>query len=89
VDLAAYRIIQEALTNVTRHASAHTVRIQLVYNEHDLGIHIVDDGCGGNVVAGNGIRGMTERAESVGGTLVVDGGPGGVSVTASLPLGEP
>ncbi|MEV4317305.1 sensor histidine kinase [Actinocrispum sp. NPDC049592] len=87
VDLVAYRIIQEALTNITRHAAAHTARIHLVYNVDTVCIQIVDDGRGGKVVAGNGIRGMTERARSVGGTLSVDSGPDGVSVAATLPLG--
>jgi signal transduction histidine kinase len=87
VDLAAYRIIQEALTNITRHASAHTACVQLVYDETTVGIQIADDGTGGEVVPGNGIRGMTERAQAVGGTVQVKGGPGGVTVTARLPLG--
>jgi signal transduction histidine kinase len=87
VDLAAYRIIQEALTNITRHASAHTACIRLVYTENTVGIQIADDGTGGEVVPGNGIRGMTERAQAAGGTVQVEGGPGGVTVTATLPLG--
>jgi signal transduction histidine kinase len=85
VELAAYRIVQEALTNVTRHAGARTVAIRLVY-DHDLTIDVSDDGAGGDVGAGNGITGMRERAAALGGTL--DAGPdpgGGFRVVARLP----
>ncbi|CAM3716256.1 sensor histidine kinase [Kibdelosporangium persicum] len=87
VDLAAYRIIQEALTNVTRHASARAVNVRIQYGDKDMRVQVDDDGRGGDVHAGNGIRGMTERARSVGGELTVRGGTGGVRVSATLPIG--
>jgi signal transduction histidine kinase len=86
VDLAAYRIIQEALTNVTRHASARSVHVRLRYGDKDIHVQVNDDGRGGDLVAGNGIRGMTERAQAVGGSLTVDGSDSGVRVAATLPL---
>ncbi|MDK0524431.1 sensor histidine kinase [Streptomyces sp. ML-6] len=72
VDLAAYRIVQESLTNVRRHAHGATrVRIELAYGER-LRIVVRDDGSPGDVsttVGGNGIEGMRARAEKLGGTL--------------------
>jgi len=85
VDLAAYRIVQEALTNVTRHADAHTSVVRIRYGEAVV-IEVVDDGRGGTPTAGNGIVGMRERAVALGGTL--EAGPargGGFAVTATLP----
>ncbi|MCE7011401.1 sensor histidine kinase [Kibdelosporangium philippinense] len=87
VDLAAYRIIQEALTNVTRHASARAVNVRIHYGDKDMRVQVDDDGRGGKVLAGNGIRGMTERARSLGGDLSVHSGTGGVRLEARLPMG--
>ena len=89
VDLAAFRIVQEALTNVTRHAGPATATISLTYGDHDLTVQVDDDGRGPNGAhpgGGNGIRGMTERAAALGGTLEAGPKPGGgFRVTASLP----
>ena len=85
VELAAYRIVQEALTNVTRHARARTVTVRLAY-DHGLIVEVVDDGVGGPAEPGNGIKGMRERAGALGGT--VEAGPrpgGGFRVAAHLP----
>ncbi|TCO48839.1 signal transduction histidine kinase [Actinocrispum wychmicini] len=87
IDLAAYRIIQEALTNVTRHASARSVHVRITYGDKDMSVQVDDDGRGGSLVPGNGIRGMTERAQALGGSLTVRGDDHGVQVAASLPLG--
>jgi signal transduction histidine kinase len=87
VDLAAYRIIQEALTNVSRHARAREVKVRIQYSDKDISVQVNDDGGGGNLVAGNGIRGMTERAQAIGGSLTVRGGADGVLVDARLPIG--
>jgi signal transduction histidine kinase len=86
VDLAAYRIVQEALTNVRRHSGAHTTTVRIRDGEQ-LTIEVLDDGRGGEAGDGNGIVGMRERAAALGGTL--DAGPragGGFGVTARLPL---
>jgi len=92
VDLAAYRIIQESLTNVIRHARAATARIAIAYRRADLVIQIEDDGRGVDehgppAPGGNGLLGMRERAAALGGDL--EAGPlavGGFRVRARLPL---
>src|SRR5690606_26688017 len=89
VDLAGYRIVQEALTNVTRHAGARTACVRISYTGHDVGVQIDDDGTGAperDAGRGNGIRGMEERARALGGEF--SAGPresGGFRVRARLP----
>jgi signal transduction histidine kinase len=96
VDSAAYRIIQEALTNITRHAGTATASVQLSYREDELTVSVDDDGSGSggnsgaNVVPGVGLLGMRERVTALGGSL--NAGPrhgGGFSVHAELPLEAP
>jgi signal transduction histidine kinase len=93
VDLAAFRIVQEALTNVLRHAHARTVRLRLDYGEDALVMEVSDDGTGGEPVvvgSGHGLIGMTERASVYGGTVHAGRGPeGGYAVRARLPLTGP
>jgi signal transduction histidine kinase len=90
VGAAAYRIVQEALTNAVRHAGPEpAVRVDLVEREGALHLSVSDDGTGPapGGTPGFGLVGMRERARSVGGTL--DAGPrtgGGFEVTAVLPL---
>jgi signal transduction histidine kinase len=92
VDLAAYRIIQESLTNVIRHARAATARIAIAYGRADVVIQVEDDGRGVDerelpTIGGNGLLGMRERAIALGGEL--ETGPassGGFLVRARLPL---
>jgi signal transduction histidine kinase len=90
VDRAAYRIVQEALTNVVRHAQAATATVRLAYGEDLLTVQVDDDGRGhpGEPIAeGNGITGMRERATALGGTLTVTPGVDrGFRVVARLPL---
>ncbi|MFD5180798.1 sensor histidine kinase [Nocardia sp. NPDC058379] len=87
VELVAYRIIGEALTNVVEHSGAQAVRVGLDYRDTRLIVTVADDGRGTrSTTTGFGIRGMTERAEAIGGTLRVDGTPTGCTVTADLPL---
>jgi signal transduction histidine kinase len=85
---AAYRIVQEALTNVIRHANAATVTVTLDRRPDSLTITVSDDGQGAaNVVEGNGIRGMRERAAELGGQLDLTspGRGAGMIVTVVLP----
>jgi signal transduction histidine kinase len=91
VDQAAFRIVQEALTNVTRHAGTDSATVRVRYGEHDLTVQVDDDGRGCNdglpPPGGSGIAGMRERAAALGGEL--HAGPrrgGGFRVTATLPL---
>ena len=89
VELAAYRIVQEALTNVSRHSGADSARVTLRYGD-ELTVEVVDDGVGGVPIAGNGITGMRERATSLGGALAAGPAPGGgFRVAARLPVTEP
>jgi signal transduction histidine kinase len=93
VDLAAFRIIQEALTNVTRHAGKATATIRVSYGEHDLTVQIEDNGNGSGQGStsggGNGIAGMRERASALGGELQAGPRPGGgFRVLARLPLND-
>jgi signal transduction histidine kinase len=91
VDHAAYRILQESLTNVLRHAGpAARARVRLAYGHEELVVEVTDDGEGtsGGEGGGNGLVGMRERAETVGGTLAAGPAPdGGFAVSARLPRG--
>jgi signal transduction histidine kinase len=90
VEVAAYRITHEALTNVVRHARAHHARLSLSVEDGTLVLEVADDGCGiaPDVPAGVGTSSMRERAEELGGTLRITGGDGGgTRLVARLPLG--
>ncbi|MFI1733422.1 sensor histidine kinase [Streptomyces acidicola] len=90
LDRAAYRIVQEALTNAARHAGPAKVTVRLAYAGQELEIRVDDDGCADPSrphTPGIGLTGMRERVTAVGGTL--DAGPrpeGGFSVRVRLPL---
>jgi signal transduction histidine kinase len=92
VDLAAYRIVQESLTNVIRHAGPATAAVRLGYRDRELAVEVTDTGRGPQVAAqdagpGHGLAGMRERAASVGGTVEAGPGPrGGFRVAARLPV---
>jgi signal transduction histidine kinase len=94
VDAAGYRIVQEALTNVVRHADATSVSVRIGPDDGGLVIEVEDDGAerpgpsrGGASGGGRGIRGMTERAAALGGQLTAGREPGrGFAVRARLPL---
>jgi signal transduction histidine kinase len=90
VDAAAYRVVQEAVTNVIRHAAASVATIDLAYSEHELAIAVEDNGTrlGGPVRPGKGLSGMRERVEALGGRF--EAGPlpmRGFRVRAWLPTG--
>jgi signal transduction histidine kinase len=91
VDVAAFRIVQEALTNVTRHAGEATATVRVSYGDRDLSLQIDDDGRGpardGAGGTGKGIMGMRERVGALGGELEAGPRPeGGFRVQARLPL---
>jgi signal transduction histidine kinase len=93
VDHAAYRIVQESLTNVLRHAVPARARVWLRYQPDGITVQITDDGApkaaAGTSGDGHGIAGMRERAVAVGGTLSAGALPGrGFQVAAELPAGE-
>jgi signal transduction histidine kinase len=89
VDLSAYRIIQEALTNTIKHADADTARVHVRYGS-DLELDIRDDGRGttNGIQTGNGLIGMRERAAMLGGSVVASTpATGGYLVSARIPIG--
>jgi signal transduction histidine kinase len=91
VDLTAFRIIQEALTNVTKHAAARGADVRFAWGRERVSITVVDDGIGSPArlarPLGYGLIGMRERAVAAGGSLTASTRPeGGFLVTAHLPL---
>jgi two-component system sensor histidine kinase UhpB len=91
IETCAYRILQEALTNVVRHAGASTVRVALFIEDGKLRLTVSDNGRGAadpfSRAGHYGVRGMRERAEALGGDLAIRPGPeGGLEVRASIPL---
>ena len=96
VELSAYRIVQEALTNAVRHAGPGRARVLVRYGERDLELTVRDEGGGGAAApaggpptrSGQGLVGMRERVSLFGGELHAGPGPdGGFTVAARLPLG--
>jgi signal transduction histidine kinase len=90
VDLTAYRIVQEALTNVVRHSGASAAQVSIVYEPDELVVQVDDDGQGATPteLAGYGVTGMRERAAAIGGRLEVGPAPNpsrGFRVRAWLP----
>jgi signal transduction histidine kinase len=88
VDHAAYRIVQEALTNAVRHSDGDSIRVRLRHGEDALVLEIADNGRTGPIVPGRGITGMRERVDALGGTLDVGPGEYGFTVSARLPVAD-
>jgi signal transduction histidine kinase len=88
IDLAAFRIIQEAVTNVVRHAGTDQCRVSIDQHDGELSIEVTDGGRGGDPAGtGYGITGMRERAALLGGDLSAEPRPGGgFRVAARLPV---
>ena len=95
LDLAVYRVIQEALTNVIKHAATDSCRVEVTYRQDALTVEVTDDGKGAgwnggghaSPAAGHGIVGMRERVVMYGGTFDAGPRPGrGFRVTARFPL---
>jgi signal transduction histidine kinase len=92
VDEAAYRVVQEALTNATRHAAGATAAVEIIYGGGSLTVRVDDDGSGSRQppVPGFGLIGMRERVTALGGRLTVaPGATRGFSVCAELPVSAP
>jgi len=92
VKTALFRVTQEALTNVRKHAEAHRVHISLGFNEEAVRLEVSDDGVGFDVEAmqldprhGIGLRNMRERIEAISGRLVMRSGRGHTSIVAEVP----
>jgi len=96
IETACFRIVQEALTNIVRHAKCSHVHIQLFHEDGALVLSVADNGCGFDVSAmrlraksgaSMGVLGMQERATLIGGTLTMDSAPGrGSTLTLRCPL---
>ncbi|MBI3014143.1 MAG: HAMP domain-containing protein [Candidatus Tectomicrobia bacterium] len=96
VETVVFRVVQEAITNVVRHARAETVMVSLEFNEDAVAVDIEDDGRGFNVREGMklgeggrgwGLMGMQERVALCGGELVIDSAPGrGTRVRLAIPV---
>jgi signal transduction histidine kinase len=88
VEATVYRIVQEALTNVVKHAAADTVCVQLTYEPTALTLTVTDDGRGPGTVTGMGLIGIRERASAHGGTARTGADPGGrgFRVRVTIPL---
>jgi len=89
--IGLFRVLQEALTNVMRHAHAHTVEVRLSVEQGCLCLRVSDDGQGFGENAGQGksfgLVGMRERVQMLGGQLIIDSQPGeGTTITARVPL---
>jgi signal transduction histidine kinase len=90
LDLAAYRVIQEAVTNVIRHAAADRCHVTVAYQADALALEVIDAGAGGGLAVGHGIVGMRERVGMYGGEFGAAPLPGrGFRVTARFPLAGP
>ena len=94
VNTVLFRVVQESLTNIEKHAGARGVQVRLIFHAGGLRLRIVDDGRGFDVPAirvdprrGIGLRNMRERVESIGGSFTIDSRPGRTAVLADLPRG--
>ena len=87
VEAAAYYLIAEALTNVTKYAHATTVRVQVATSDASVVVEVSDDGIGGtDPAAGSGLRGLADRVEALGGSLeMVSPAGSGTSLRAEIP----
>jgi len=96
VEIALFRIVQEAVTNIASHARAESAHISLEFEEKSVSVEVEDDGIGfdfsrgftsASVEQGAGLLGMKERAELLGGTLTIDTEPGGgTRVAVEIPV---
>ncbi|MEU8210871.1 sensor histidine kinase [Micromonospora sp. NPDC049044] len=92
VDQAGYRVVQEALTNVARHAGPATAHVHVEYAPAQLAVSVTDDGRGSPaqpMTPGVGLRGMRERVTGLGGTLHAAADDNGFTVRATFPLHTP
>ena len=89
IEAAAYYVVAEALANVQKHADARHVTVSATADDGELVVDVVDDGTGGADPEGEGLRGLVDRVEALGGTLHVDSPTGhGTRVHATFPVGS-
>ena len=87
VEVAAYFLVSEALTNVAKYAHASTASVEVSQANGDVVVQIADDGVGGATMdGGSGLRGLADRVEALGGRLRVDSPAGeGTRMRAEIP----
>jgi signal transduction histidine kinase len=90
IELAAYYVVAEALTNAAKHAHATVVDVEVAAGEGVLRVRVRDDGCGGaDVTGGSGLVGLRDRAEALGGRFWLHSPPGeGATLQVQLPVGQ-
>jgi signal transduction histidine kinase len=88
VEVAAYYVVSEALTNAVKHSGASKVKVDVEAHERTLRVTVRDDGVGGaDPARGSGLLGLKDRAEAIGGTISLESRPNvGTSLSAELPL---
>jgi signal transduction histidine kinase len=89
VESTVYRVVQESLTNIVKHAKARTVHVSVTASDISVSIHVRDDGVGFAPAAratGFGLTGIRERVRLAGGTVHIESGEGGTAVRAELPV---
>jgi signal transduction histidine kinase len=90
VEAGAYYVVAEALANVQKHAGANRIVVNAAAEARCLVITVVDDGVGGADEEGEGLRGLADRVEALGGRLTLDSPPGGgTRLRAEIPNGSP
>jgi signal transduction histidine kinase len=88
VEVAAYYVVSESLTNAAKHAGATVINVDLSVDERSLRLNVRDDGAGGaDPAGGSGLVGLRDRVEAVGGTLEIESPPGaGTSLRVDIPV---
>ena len=88
VEVAAYYVVSETLTNAAKHSRASQVQVEVEVRDRALCIAVSDDGVGGaDAARGSGLLGLKDRAEAIGGTISLESRQGvGTSLIAELPL---
>jgi signal transduction histidine kinase len=89
VEVAAYYLVAEAVTNAVKHADAGLVTVRISVEAKSARIEVADDGVGGTKIEGSsGLRGLADRVAALGGELTVDSPQGaGTRVSATVPVG--
>lgn len=90
VEVAAYYLVAEALTNINKHANAHRAGVRAAVADGVLRIAVSDDGTGGaRATPGSGLEGLADRVSALGGDLAIDSSDRGTVVSAEIPLAAP
>lgn len=88
IEATAWFLACEGVTNAVKHSGAGRIDLSFTATNASLAVEVRDDGHGGADPSGRGLRGLADRAEAVGGTLVMRSGPDGTTLTGNLPCGS-